>query len=197
MMLHRSGAKHAVVILAFSALAACGHSPPTQFFTLDPVQPRDAHTATIGKPVRIDVVHIPPELDRLSMVRETSTNQLKIDDQNRWAGSLSDLLRQALTQDLTSRLSPGQVVAPDAASPPGARTIAVNVLRFQPTPSGDVVLEGSWSLLDGDAGKPIIRRQIHLTEKASDATASAQATAMSHLIASLAEAIVQQLSAGT
>lgn len=84
MTLREKGVRHAVTIFAFVALAACGHSPPPQFFTLDPVQSQGSHTASIGKPVRIDVVHIPPELDRLSMVRETGTNQLKIDDQKRW-----------------------------------------------------------------------------------------------------------------
>jgi uncharacterized lipoprotein YmbA len=73
-------------------------------------------------------------------------------------------MRQALAQDLSARLPPGQLVGPDAASPPGTRTLAVDILRFQAVQSGDVKLEGSWSLLDGDSGKPIIRRQIHLRE---------------------------------
>jgi uncharacterized lipoprotein YmbA len=195
MKLHRQGIKDAAVVLALSTLAACVRSPPMHFFALDPIPPAVTHAPSIGTPVRVDVVHVPPDLDRASMVRETNTNQLQIDDQNRWAGSLAALFQQALSQDLTARLPAGEVVGPDAPYPPGTRTITVDVLRFQPMPSGDVVLEGSWILLDANSGNPVIRRQVHLTVRASEETPASQAAAMSHLIAALADSIVDQLAA--
>ncbi|HLG86615.1 MAG TPA: PqiC family protein [Alphaproteobacteria bacterium] len=185
-----------ITLLAVAVLASCGHSPPTHFFTLDPVKPDRAPKAATGAPVQIEIVHVPPELDRLSMVRERGSGELEIDDQNRWGGQLSDLVRQALAQDLAARLSPGSVILPDAPSPPATRTIAVDIVKFQPDASGTVALDASWTLLDSGSGKPVLRRPVHLTDAARAQTADAQATAMSRLLGDMADEIARALAGG-
>jgi uncharacterized lipoprotein YmbA len=185
-----------ITLLALAILAGCGHSPPTHFFTLDPAKPVRAPQRATGAPVQIDIVHLPPELDRLSMVRERGSGELQIDDQNRWGGQLSDLIRQALAQDLAARLSPGSVILPDAPAPPATRTMAVDIVTFRPDASGTVTLDASWTLLDSGSGKPVLRRPVHLTDTAPAQTPDAQATAMSRLLGDMADEIARVLASG-
>ena len=72
-------------ILALMLLAsACGSSPPTRFYTLDPV-PAHHHSGPVGGvPVVVGKVTTPAALDRLSFVTCASANRLNVSDQDRW-----------------------------------------------------------------------------------------------------------------
>jgi len=174
--------------LLLLTLAACASSPPTRFFALDPV-PGGGGAAdhTAGKAVKIDAVHIPPALDRNSMVRGESDNQLQISSQDRWAGDLGEMIRRVLTQNLASRLPSGMVIAPESPAPPSARGLVVDILTFQPQ-GGEVVLDADWTLLEGTQSNPVLRRSVHLTA-ASASSAQGEAAAMSALLGQLADGI--------
>jgi uncharacterized protein len=179
-------------VLALLTLAGCASSPPTRFFALDPVAPGAAATAgETSAPVKVDAVHIPPALDRDSMVRGESDNQLEISSQDRWAGDLGEMIRRVLTQDLAQRLPSGMVIAPESPAPPHARGLVVDVLTFQPQ-AGEVVLDADWTLLQGTQSNPVLRRSEHLTLGAA-ASAQGQAEAMSALLGQLADAIAAHL----
>ena len=178
-----------IPVLLILVLTACASSPPTRFFALEAVGPGASpaadRTAETAAPVKVDAVHIPPALDRESMVRGTSGNQLEISSQDRWAGDLGEMIRRVLTQDLAARLPSGMVIAPESPAPPGARGIVVDILTFQPQ-SGGVVLDTDWTLLQGTQSNPVLRRSLHLTAAAAS-SAQAQAAAMSTLLGELAD----------
>lgn len=174
-------------VLLVLTLAACASSPPTRFFTLEPVAPGAPAGALRGHaPLKVDAVHIPPVLDRSSIVRGMIGNQLQISSQDRWAGDLGETIRRVLTQDLASRLPPGMVIAPDAPPPPNARGIVVDILTFQPRGAGEVVLDADWTLLRGSQSHPVLSRSEHLTTAAAP-TAQGEAAAMSTLLGELAD----------
>ncbi|HVC30007.1 MAG TPA: PqiC family protein [Steroidobacteraceae bacterium] len=179
----------AVLILT---LPACASSPPTRFFTLNPVAPAAPVTSAAGHAlVKIDAVHIPPALDRNSLVRGESGSQLQISSQDRWAGDLGETIRKVLTQDLASRLPAGAVIAPNAPAPPAAHGLVVDVLTFQPR-GGEVVLDADWTLLEGTQTNPVLRRSEHLTTAAAP-TAQGEAAAMSRLLGELADRMAAQI----
>jgi len=173
-------------VLLTLTLAACASSPPTRFFALDAVAPAATSTQErAGAPVKIDAVHIPPALDRESMVRGESGNQLEISSQERWAGDLAEMIRRVLTQDLAARLPSGMVIAPESPAPPSARGVVVDILTFQPR-AGEVELDADWTLLEGTQSNPVLRRSLQLTAPAA-ASAQDQAAAMSALLGQLAD----------
>jgi hypothetical protein len=178
----------ALLILTL-ALAACASSPATRYYALDPVAAAGGAPAgdrgAKGTPVKIDAVHIPPALDRDSIVRGESDNQLQISSQDRWAGDLGEMIRRVLTQDLAARLPSGMVIAPESPAPPSARGIVVDVLTFQPQ-GGEVVLDADWTLLVGTQSNPVLRRSLHLTSSGAS-SAKDQAAAMSKLLGDLAD----------
>ena len=185
----------AVLTLGALTLGACASSPPTRFFTLDAVAP-GARAAEVRArtPLKVDAVHIPPALDRTSMVRGLSGNQLEISSQDRWAGDLGETIRRVLTQDLASRLPPGMVIAPDAPPPANARGIVVDILTFQPRGAGEVVLDADWTLLEGSQSHPVLSRSEHLTVTAAS-TAQGEAAAMSTLLGHLAQRMAAAIGA--
>ena len=180
------------------ALTACASSPQTRFFALDPVAPGAAtadRAGAVREPVKVDAVHIPPALDRDSVVRGESGNQLEISSQDRWAGDLGEMIRRVLTQDLAQRLPSGMVIAPESPAPASARGIVVDILTFQPQ-AGEVVLDADWTLLQGTQSNPVLRRSTHLTTPAAS-SAQSQAAAMSTLLGELADAIAAQIGRGS
>lgn len=180
--------------LLLLTLSACASSPPTRFFALEPASPSSGAPAVqaAGSPLKIDAVHIPPALDRESMVRGESGNQLQISSQDRWAGDLGEMIRRVLTQNLASRLPTGMVIAPDSPAPPSARGLVVDILTFQPQSAGEVVLDADWSLLEGTQSNPVLRRSVHLTAAAAS-SAQAEAAAMSTLLGQLADDIAGEV----
>lgn len=181
-----------IPLLALLTLAGCASSPPTRFFALDPVSPgAAAATGASGTPVKVDAVHIPPALDRDSMVRGESDNQLQISSQDRWAGDLGEMIRRVLTQDLAQRLPSGMVVAPESPAPAAARGLVIDILTFQPQ-AGEVVLDADWTLLQGTQANPVLRRSAHLTQSATP-SAQGEAEAMSALLGQLADDISSQM----
>jgi len=179
-------------VLALLTLAACASSPPTRFFTLDAVAPAGSSRIPAGEPVKIDAVHIPPALDRNSLVRGESDNQLNISSQDRWAGDLGEMTRRVLTQNLASRLPSGMVIAPESPAPPSARGLVVDILTFQPQASGEVVLDADWTLLEGTQSNPVLRRSVHLTAAAAP-SAQGEAAAMSTLLGQLADSMAADI----
>lgn len=179
-------------VLALMTLAGCASSPPTRYFALDPTPPGASPAAEqTGAAVKVDAVHIPPALDRDSIVRGESANQLQISSQDRWAGDLGEMIRRVLTQDLAQRLPSGMVIAPESPAPPSARGLVVDILTFQPQ-GGEVVLDADWTLLQGTQSNVVLRRSVHLTASASPA-AQGEAQSMSMLLGELADGIAAQI----
>jgi len=174
-------------------LTACASSPATRFFTLDPVAPATpASAAGTGTPVKVDAVHIPPALDRDSMVRGENGTQLEISSQDRWAGDLGETIRRVLTQNLQSRLPAGEVIAPETPAPASARGLVVDILTFQPQAGGEVVLDADWTLLEGTLSNPVLSRSVHLTAAATP-SAQGEAAAMSTLLGQLADSMASEI----
>lgn len=181
-------------LLLLLTLPGCASSPPTRFFALDPTPAAGPTAGGAGMPLKVDAVHIPPALDRESMVRGESDNQLQISSQDRWAGDLAEMIRRVLTQDLSQRLPSGMVIAPESPAPPSARGLVVDVLTFQPQ-AGDVVLDADWTVLQGTQSNPVLRRSVHLTVPAAS-SAQAEAQAMSTLLGQLADGIAHEVGSG-
>ncbi len=186
--------RSAILLTTVVLLAGCGSSPKTHYFTLSRVPGGQERTASIGMPVTVAAVHVPQSLDRSEMVRATGDNTVEISDQERWTAPLGEMARRALSEDLAERLPRDEVVLPDAPAPPHTSQIVVSLAEFGPDPSGKVVLAGSWSLLDGERGKLLLRRDVALQTAAKGPGGSGEAAAMSELLGELANNIAKTLS---
>lgn len=182
-----------VPVFAVALAGGCGSSPSTSFYTLDPVETHSPPDRGALTSVQIAAVHVPATLDRREMVRETGANRLDIDEQNRWAAPLDEMIRRVLTQDMTQRLPKGAVLAPDEPATVTTKRIVVALSQFDRGPSGSVVLEGNWSLLSPGTQKPALTRELHLEERPKGNGYADDAASMSHLVGKLADDIASTM----
>jgi uncharacterized protein len=185
------------VLLTLCLLAGCSGSPPTQFYTLDPVSaavPAPTSTPTRShRPIVIGQVQLPPTLDRLSLVTRTGPDQLAVSDENRWAAPLDDIVRRTLAADLAARLPPGSVLAPgDPVPSSGARTLTVDVQDFIPD-QRHVTLNARWTLLAGTPPRPVLTKREMIDMTAASPTTAAEVAAMSRALGTLADRIAAHL----
>jgi uncharacterized lipoprotein YmbA len=180
-------------------LSACASSTPTRYFALEAVAPSSAARgdapapmAYDGPPIEVRSVQIPPTLDRLEMVREVAPGELDVRDFDHWAAPLGRMSRQALTEDLASRLPPDRLVFPGAAGPKVRGDLTVDVLSFR-IDGGTATMVMSWSLRWPEQTTPR-GASLQLTAPAT-AGAAATSRAWSELMAQAADRIAADLHA--
>lgn len=174
-------------------LSGCAHSPPTAFFTLDPVPPERAAAVAAIAPVQLAAVHIPTLLDRPEIVKAIAGQRVEISEREHWAAPLAELLRKVLTQDLIARLPAGTVILPGAPAPAEVRRLVVNLLELGADPAGRATMQGSWTLLAGQNAQPLLSQEIRLSVESAPEDAGAQAAAIGRLSGELADDIAARL----
>jgi uncharacterized lipoprotein YmbA len=185
----------AVTLAGVCLLAACQSSPPTHYFALTeiaPSAPRASLPAQI--PIRVERVTIPGELDRLELVRRSTSNRLQIATFDLWAAPLEDMIRRVVADDLAARCSPGTMASvnePAAGDP--RRHLYIDVQEFSGDEHGAVRLHAAWLLQTPNAASQ--RGTEEVAVEASDATADALAAAMSRALAGFADRIAAALTA--
>lgn len=175
-------------------VAGCGSSPPTHYYMLDAMPASSPSPTAAGMVVQVAAVHIPASLDRRGMVREIAPGSADISGQNRWVAPLGDMVQRVLTQDLAQRLAKGTVILPQQPAPANTHKVVVDILQFESNASGDVVFDGSWSLLHSSTETALATRHVHLRARAAADNFGAQAKAMSRILGSLADQIARAAS---
>ncbi|HZS62783.1 MAG TPA: PqiC family protein [Gemmatimonadaceae bacterium] len=178
-------------IAACWVIAACRTSPPVQFFTLTAVVPDHASGAEGLVPIQVAAIHVPPSLDRQEMVSESTATQLTVSDQHRWGAPFGDILRRVLTQDLADRLPPGAVLYADEPAPAHVHEVVVDILRFVAEPGGQVVFDGSWSIVSATGDTVVASRHLRLRQPAPPGDYRQQTLAMSRLVGMLADTVAR------
>ena len=184
----------ALALAATALLVGCA-SPPTRFFTLDPVAPaQPLASGYAGPPLKVLAVHIPPVLDREELVQEGPAGEIKVHDFEHWSAPLGLTARQVLVQDLAARLAAGEVLGPDSPGGPQVATLSVDVVAFSAGPAG-ASLQASWSATlparPGSTAAPVMIRsplqQLQGPPTTTDGAGAAQA--FSALLGQLADQI--------
>ncbi len=132
-------------------LGACS-SPPIHYHTL--LAP-SAPGSVIDEPVPflIDVLPIglPEQLDQVQLVVRQGTSGVAMLDGERWAGSLGEELRHALSAELTSRLATRDIAGLVRPANKSVLRIKLLVRRLDSWPGQKLELEADWSLSMAEA----------------------------------------------
>lgn len=118
-------------------------------------------------------MHIPAVLDRPEVVTRVAANRLSIEDRDRWAAPLAEMMRRTLAQDLSSRLSAGAFVFADAPAPPNTRGLVLTVLDLAANADGALSMQTSWTLAAGHPARAVMTQLVTLTAQASGGDAAA------------------------
>jgi uncharacterized lipoprotein YmbA len=127
------------------ALAGCASSPPTQYYKLAalPGPARNGITPRIS----VRSIEIPGYLDQTGIARPTGNYQFSSSANALWAQPLATMLQTVMVQNLAQRLPDATIIASGGAI--GAPTdilVEINLLRFDPDPSGDIQLTAQFAI---------------------------------------------------
>jgi uncharacterized lipoprotein YmbA len=102
-------------------------------------------------------------VDRPQMVLTTGPNQVAIDEFNRWAAPLQNIISRAVAENLTVMLGTSLVTLfPDATSMDAAYRVVIDVQRFESVSGDAATLDAVWlvkRLKDGtsETGRTTVR----------------------------------------
>ena len=145
-----------LLMIAFVAavMAGCGTSKPARFYTLSSTATTDGSAATPGA-VAVGAVSIPAADDQPAFVVQVEPNRVEVDDFNRWAAPLGDIIARAVAGDLVVLLGSAEVTATPLANFDPAYQVSIGVQRFESVQGGAADPRGGMdSARDGDGRIP-------------------------------------------
>jgi len=186
------------VMVLLLALAVCfsacgGKSATSQFYVLSPL-PQPSLSAGEGMTIGVFPVSMPDYLDRPQIVTRVSDNEIKLDEFSRWAEPLKDSFTRALVQNLSTLLNTAKVVRTTrSAGVPMALQVGVEVVQFDGTLGGEVVLIVQWGVFEADGKKLLMGKRSSFKEPTGAATYEALVAAESRAVAALSREIAEAI----
>lgn len=173
-------------------LSACA-SHPDHFYILS-TQPAGAGEARTS-PVALAALRVtlPSVVDRPEMVLNTSADDVIVQEHQRWAAPLADLVTQTLARDLERRRS-DLLVADSSVNRSSGSVVKINVDVVQLTVhrGRQASIEAHWRILDPRTGKEAVGGDVFSAPLGQDDYA-AVAQALSQCLGLLADRLVGAL----
>lgn len=153
-------------LLLAALLGGCASAPPEHFYTLDTDAPASVQAITSARfSMTIQRVTVPESVDRPQLVLQAGGNQVRLDEQHRWAESLRQAIPRVVASDLRRHFPNASIaVAADSSSEPiPVYFLRMDVLRFESTPGDGIRLEVHWQVRKPTAstatGSPSTQRE--------------------------------------
>ena len=134
-------------LLAAVALAGCGSSPKTNFYTLYPAAATAQAQPKVSYSVALGAVVVPEGIDRPQLVLRSGANQVTIAEFERWAGPLKDEIARAIAGNLTQLLGGASVFTyPQSASVNAGVKVMIDVQRFDSALGDAATIDVLWQV---------------------------------------------------
>jgi uncharacterized protein len=136
-------------LLGSAALAGCGSSPVTHFYTLNPAAEPVATGAGAGTAyvVAISAVALPDAVDRPQIVLRSGASQVSFSEFERWVGALKDEIALAVATNLERGLGGANVFAyPASAGMKADVNVLLHVQRFDSALGDAATVEILWQV---------------------------------------------------
>jgi uncharacterized lipoprotein YmbA len=183
-------------VLLGAGLAGCSTLPPAKLYALTPVSGNPAATPTIGARNAIFLVvpvKLPDYLDREQLVHRIGPNEVKLDDDHRWAERPSNGLMRILAIDLSGLLGT-EVRVISGSRPLGPQIdIVLDLLRFEIDQDGQAVMVGHWSATEGDGGRTLASGPLDLRAAPAAPDTAGEVAALNTCVSNAATIIAQVL----
>lgn len=182
-----------LLLLAMLLTACTSTSPPSRFYVLTPIA-QTAEAKASGLVIGMGPVRLPAYLDRSQMVSQADTNQLRLDEFERWAGGLSPNINDVMAENLSRILGTDQVVThPWARAVPVQYQVMLDIRRFDVTQDNNVYLLAQWRLFMQDGKKLLEIKRTELRLPVNGSSYSARAAAQSVALAELSRQIAESI----
>lgn len=159
------GMRAALILVVVALSGACSwQSAPVHFYVLagakgSPVT-ASATPAERGPAIGVGPITLPRYLERNNIVTRQDT-ELVVAEYDRWAEPLSEGVPRLIAADLSTLLGTERIVMfPWPVGKTVDQQVVVEVLRFEGTSGGDVVLEARWRILGPDKQEVLLRHSV-------------------------------------
>ncbi|MDD2237058.1 MAG: PqiC family protein [Kiritimatiellae bacterium] len=176
-------------------LTACGTSSPSRFYVLP-------NALNIAPGASVDVAHsefqvgfypvkISPYLDRPQIVSVCGGGEVVVDEFNRWAAPLDQIVLGAVAANLATELPDAYIdLFPWTVTDPFEYKIMVDILRMDGVPGEKVTLIAQWTILSsGEEHPPLARRTSVYESVPADSSYSAYVAGLGDLLQQLTKDI--------
>jgi uncharacterized lipoprotein YmbA len=159
-----------LIMIGLALAAGCTFgSAPVHFHMLAPAPPAaaTAPAAAVGRGPTIGIgpVTLPRYLERINIVTRGDT-EMDVSEYDRWAEPLNSSVPRLLASDLSTMLGTERIAMyPWPIETTIDRQVVVDVLRFEGTMAGDVVLDARWRVL-GPARQELVLQHSVVREAA-------------------------------
>lgn len=137
------------VAFCIGLLCACASSRSDRFYILSPLPQAASAPRSVGAMQATLRVKLPPWVDRVEMVLDTSADGVTILEHERWAAPLSDLMAQTLARDLEKRRADLLVADPSVSHGGGASVkVLVDIVKLTVHRGQRASLEAQWRIAD-------------------------------------------------
>ncbi len=180
------------LFLVAAALGGCGSSPKPNFYTLDAdMVPKRTEVKAVYT-VAIGPVTVPDLLDRPQIVTRTSTNQVAINEFERWAEPVRSQIGRVVAANLSQSLDGAYVYAyPQSATVDADYKLLIDVQRFDSMPADAVAVDVLWTLRPAKGaprtGRSVVREPIN--GKGYHALVAAHSRALVTISSEIAQAV--------
>lgn len=183
--------KRLVSIACVAVIAAGCASAPSRFYTLNSTAKSDG-TPEAHYGIVVGPVSVPAEVDRPQFTVQIATNQVAVDEFNRWAAPLNDNIARVVAGDLAVLLGTPQVSTMPLANFDPAYRVTIDIQKFESVPGKSVLVEAVWAVRKtaGDAsqsGRTVASEPVQ--GKDFDALAAAHSRALAKVSGDIAAAI--------
>jgi uncharacterized lipoprotein YmbA len=168
------------LILGGAALLAGCAAPQTHYFRLIPLP--GPTFGDVSGTIAVRPISIPAYLDQQNILLPGDAYELGQAPNDLWAEDLGAMLQAIMVQSLSMRL-PAATILPSggAIDATAAYILEMNVLRFDPNPSGAIVLDAQFGVRTGADAKILRNTTLLQTATPGGAGPAAIAAAMSQL----------------
>jgi uncharacterized lipoprotein YmbA len=176
---------------ALGMLAAGCSSPPSRFYTLTAVATPSTASSTLS--IVVGPVTVPAVIDRPQIVVTTATNQVALDEFNRWASSIRENLTSVVAQDLAAILGTNRVTLfSQTLGEDVEYRVQIDVRNFESAPGKYAALDAIWWVRRAKDGK-LLTGRTNARETVEDGTYDALAAAHSRALGRLSQDIADAL----
>ncbi len=192
-----------VILGAFLViLGGCAHTDPARFYILHSLSSSKTDKQVIATeydvPIVIGPIELREYLDRPQIVTRLSSNELKIAEFDQWAESLKNNISRVLAENISILLSTEDVfVYPWKRSELIEYQVIMEVIRFDGTLGGNVVLDTHWAILAGDEGKMLLIKKSSYSRPTGGEDYQALVAAKSQTLADFSRDIAQAINSIT
>lgn len=174
-------------VLGVWLLVACAHSPEPTYFALSAQNGKNLPSAVLK--VELRRTGLPGYLDRPHIVHRATAERLELEGDERWGGSLDEMVGATLAENLAQRLPSCAVYSESGAisSLPDVQ-LEVQLFRFERNAQGSVELLAEVAVHPRSSEPPAVQR-FALSEKPASGRTAAVVATMSDLLGRLADGI--------